>query len=68
VALAEQSKKRLDQLELVEMQAVESRITADIFNVLTVEASAASRRAYGGTAPANVKAEAKRWIAALDKE
>jgi argininosuccinate lyase len=68
VALAEQSKKRLDQLDLAEMQEVESRITADIFNVLSVEASAASRRAYGGTAPANVKAEAQRWIAALDKE
>ena len=68
VALAEQSKKRLDQLGLVEMQAIELRITTDIFNVLSVEASAASRRAYGGTAPANVKAEAQRWIAALDKE
>jgi len=68
VALAEQSKKRLDQLALADMQKVEPRITADIFNVLSVEASVASRRAYGGTAPENVKAEAQRWIAALKKD
>ncbi len=68
VALAEQSKKRLDELPLGDMQKVEPRITADIFNVLSVEASAASRRAYGGTAPENVKAQAQRWLAALKKE
>ncbi|GJL90415.1 argininosuccinate lyase [Hyphococcus sp.] len=68
VALAEQSKKRLDQLTLADMQKIEPRLTADIFNVLSVEASVASRRAYGGTAPENVKAEAKRWIDALKKD
>ena len=47
------------------MQAVEPRITADVFSVLTVEASVASRTSYGGTAPANVAREAARWQAAL---
>ncbi len=68
VAVAEQSGKRLDQLALADMQAVEPNITDDIFNVLSVEASAASRKAYGGTAPENVKREAERWIDALKKE
>ena len=68
VALAEKAGKRLDQLTLDDMQAVEAKITADIFNVLSVDASVASRRAYGGTAPENVKREAQRWIAALKKE
>ena len=52
-------------LTLAEMQAVEPRITADVFSVLTVEASVASRTSYGGTAPANVAREAARWQEAL---
>ena len=44
----------LSGLSLAEMQSEEPRITADVFAVLTVEASVASRTSYGGTAPANV--------------
>ena len=47
------------------MKAEEKRITADVFSVLTVEASVASRTSHGGTAPANVAREAARWQAAL---
>ncbi len=36
------------------MQRVEKRITPAIFDVLTVERSVASRKSFGGTAPANV--------------
>ncbi|MBX7197952.1 MAG: argininosuccinate lyase [Rhodospirillaceae bacterium] len=54
VALAEQKGCGLAQLPLADMQSVEPRITQDVFNVLTVEASAASRTSFGGTAPANV--------------
>ena len=36
-----------------------------LFDVLTVDASVASRTSYGGTAPANVAREAARWQAAL---
>ena len=36
------------------IQAVEPRITRDVYRVLTVEASVAARKSFGGTAPANV--------------
>jgi argininosuccinate lyase len=44
----------LDKLSLEEMQAVEPGITRDVYRVLTVEASVAARKSYGGTAPSNV--------------
>jgi argininosuccinate lyase len=47
------------------MQSVEAGITDDVFSVLTVEASVASRLSYGGTAPANVAEQAARWLAVL---
>ncbi|MEZ5894059.1 MAG: argininosuccinate lyase [Parvularculaceae bacterium] len=65
VAIAEKKGVRLDELSLVDMQGVDSRITKDVFSVLSVDASVASRRSYGGTAPENVKAAAERWLAAL---
>jgi argininosuccinate lyase len=66
VALAESKGCGLLQLALADMQRVEKRITRDLYKVLTVEASAASRVSFGGTAPANVKREAKRWLKLLD--
>lgn len=62
VAMAEKNGVELDGLSLQDMQSVEQRITADVFKVLTPHASAGSRRSFGGTAPANVKREAKRWL------
>jgi argininosuccinate lyase len=62
VAMAEDRNVALDQLSLADMQSVEPGITAGIFSVLTPEASARSRTSFGGTAPANVKREAKRWL------
>ncbi len=56
VALAEQKRCDLADLTLADMQGVEPRITQDIFSVLTVEASAASRTSFGGTAPSAVTA------------
>ncbi len=53
-------------LDLAEMQAEEPRITADVFSVLTVAASVASRTSEGGTAPNNVGRAARAWIAQLD--
>jgi argininosuccinate lyase len=44
----------LDKLSLKEMQAVEPRIDRGVYKVLTVEASVAARKSFGGTAPANV--------------
>jgi len=65
VALAEARGVDLAGLPLTEMQAVEAGITDDVFSVLTVDASVASRTSFGGTAPANVAAAAARWLAAL---
>ena len=65
VARAEARGVDLAGLTLKEMQAEEPGITADVFGVLTVEASVASRTSYGGTAPANVAAQAARWQQAL---
>ena len=57
----------LHRLPLVAMQAVEPRITDDVFRVLSVESSVESRRSEGGTAPENVRREASRWLEALAK-
>jgi argininosuccinate lyase len=65
VARAEARGVDLAGLSLAEMQAEEKGITADVFSVLTVDASVASRTSYGGTAPANVAAQARRWLEAL---
>jgi argininosuccinate lyase len=65
VALAEGRGVALDQLSLDELRAVEPRIDEGVFSVLGVDLSVASRTSYGGTAPANVRAQAERWIAAL---
>lgn len=55
VKMAEQKKLMLSELPLEAMQSVEPRITEDIFTILSVEASIASRISYGGTAPENVR-------------
>ena len=55
----------LDKLPLAEMQKVEPTITADVFKVLTPEASVASRMSLGGTAPARVKEQLHHWRSVL---
>ena len=65
VAIAEAKGVDLADLSLAEMQAVEAGISLDVFTVLTVEASVASRVSYGGTAPANVAAQAAGWLEKL---
>jgi argininosuccinate lyase len=65
VAIAERKGVDLAGLTLEEMRAVEPGITEDAFGVLSVDASVASRTSHGGTAPANVAREAKRWLRAL---
>ena len=67
VALAEKKNVLLQDLSLSDMQSVHKAITSDVFKVLTVEASVAARKSFGGTAPANVKREAKRWLKILGK-
>ena len=65
VALAEKNNVLLSELTLPQMQSVHGAIDASVFKVLSVEASAKSRTSFGGTAPNNVKREAKRWLKTL---
>ncbi len=63
VKLATGKGKKLEELSLKEMQAVESKIRKDVFSVLATIDSVKSRTSFGGTAPANVRsaiAEAKK--------
>jgi argininosuccinate lyase len=55
----------LEELSLADLQGVEPRITAQVFDVLGVEKSVESRVSYGGTAPANVRAQAQGWLERL---
>jgi argininosuccinate lyase len=68
VAAASGSNVPLHRLPLEAMQAVEPRITQDVFEVLGVSNSVKSRTSFGGTAPKNVRHAAKRWLRQLDKE
>ncbi|MCB1501579.1 MAG: argininosuccinate lyase [Bauldia sp.] len=68
VRLAEARKLPLHRLSLAEMQEVEPRITEAVYGRLGVGPSVASRVSYGGTAPGNVRREARRWLRRLDKE
>ena len=55
VKKAEDKGVDLVDLSLDEMQEIDPRITEDVFGVLSVEASVASRTSFGGTAPDNVR-------------
>jgi argininosuccinate lyase len=58
----------LAELPIEAMRAVEPRITDDVYSVLSVERSVASRTSFGGTAPANVRREAGKWLEQLAGE
>ncbi|MGA9540366.1 MAG: argininosuccinate lyase [Methyloceanibacter sp.] len=68
VALAEKKGKDLNRLQLSDLQSAEPRITEEVLDVLDPARSAKSRRSLGGTAPSNVRREAKRWIKRLEKD
>ena len=67
VAKAAEAQVPLDKLPLELMQGIEPRITKAVFGVLSVEKSVTSRAVYGGTAPKNVRIQAKRWLKRLGK-
>ncbi len=68
VALAEQKGCGLEGLTIEDFKFIDQRIDSRIHKVLSVEASVASRKSYGGTAPENVLAQAARWKEALTGE
>ena len=68
VGKAEAKGVGLADLTLEEMQAEEPGITEDIFSVLDVDSSIASRTSLGGTAADNVRAQSARWLETLGAE
>ena len=66
VAAAEAKGCDLPDLSLAEMQAVHAGIRADVFDVLGVHNSVASRTSYGGTAPARVREQVAAWKERLE--
>ncbi|MBC8012966.1 MAG: argininosuccinate lyase [Methyloceanibacter sp.] len=68
VALAESRGCDLKKLSLSDVKSVEKGITEEVFSALDVAGSVKSRTSYGGTAPSNVKREARRWIKRLEKD
>lgn len=67
VAKAAAAGLALDELPLEAMQEIEPRISVAVFTVLSADRSVASRTVFGATAPANVRAQAKRWLRRLGK-
>jgi argininosuccinate lyase len=67
VADAAKSGTPLHRLPLAALQAVEPRITEEVFSVLSVDRSVKSRTSFGGTAPKNVRSQAKKWLKKLEK-
>lgn len=61
VALAESEGRELADLTLEQFQGIHADITNGIYDVLTVEASVASRTSFGGTAPSNVREQIEYW-------
>lgn len=56
VKRAEELGVRLDELPFAEFQAIDARVNESLYDVLSVDASVASRTSFGGTAPVNVRA------------
>ncbi|MBE8191131.1 MAG: argininosuccinate lyase [Alphaproteobacteria bacterium] len=65
VALAEKQGTTLSDIDLTAMQQIDLRITKDVYSVLDVKKSVASRQSLGGTAPKLVKRAAQQWIKKL---
>ena len=66
VAMAEARGVDLPELTLADMQSVNSAITAQVFDVLGVHNSVASRQSYGGTAPDQVRRQIARWKGVME--
>ncbi|HTV67225.1 MAG TPA: argininosuccinate lyase [Rhizobiaceae bacterium] len=61
VALAESKKVGLEKLSLEELQALNPKVTEDVFSVLSVQNSVKSRTSFGGTAPQEVRRQIRYW-------
>ncbi|MBA17253.1 MAG: argininosuccinate lyase [Sphingomonas sp.] len=68
VARAEADGVRLDQLPIEALREVDARIDERVYDVLSVDASVASRMSFGGTAPARVREAVATARKALEEE
>jgi argininosuccinate lyase len=68
VARAAEVEVPLHRLPLSDMQAIEARITEEVLEVLSVQNSVKSRLSFGGTAPKNVRAQARGWLKRLPRD
>jgi argininosuccinate lyase len=68
VAKAAETDLPLHKLPLAAMRKIEPKITQAVFGVLSVDRSVQSRTSYGGTAPKNVRVQARKWLKALERE
>ncbi len=68
VAMASSRSVGLDRLTLDDLRSIEPRFEADVLDVLGVDKSVSSRTSFGGTAPANVRAQASKWLDLLSAE
>ncbi|WP_184474294.1 argininosuccinate lyase [Rhizorhapis suberifaciens] len=65
VKLAETEAKPLAELPFERLQSIDARIDDRVFDVLTVDASVASRQSHGGTSPKRVAEQVKAAKTAL---
>jgi len=65
VAFGVETKQDLSEMTLEELQQFSDVITADVFDVLTLEGSVAARNHIGGTAPEQVLAQVEKAKGAL---
>jgi len=68
VTLADEASLALAELPLAKMREIEPRLTQEVFSVLSVECSAMSRKSFGGTAPSEVRKQARRWLRRLARD
>jgi argininosuccinate lyase len=68
VALAEEKKCGLEKLTLDDLRAIHPDITAQVFEVLSVTKSVASRTSFGATAPSEVRKQIRHWRKLLARE
>jgi argininosuccinate lyase len=65
VKYCEENQRELEQLALVEWQAIDARFEEGVLPAVTVESSVAARDSFGGTSPNQVRAQLERAKAAL---
>lgn len=68
VAKAEALGCKLEAMPIDELTAIDARITPAVYDVLSIDASVASRRSFGGTAPERVREAIARARQASEKK